>query len=78
MKVESISLANISKDIESYVKKGTAKENKGIYQIDMSKYKIIGKVSGDLKLKITARGASKGAIESVAKNGGEIVVVKGE
>lgn len=73
IRIESVSLENIESNINSHVRDGTAKENKGSYELDLKKYKIIGDSTG-LKLKIQAKAASKGAISAVKKSGGEIVL----
>ncbi len=64
-----ITLSQIMNNLESYGKK-TAKG----WEIDLSKYKILGKIEVKEKLIIKALEASKGAIESVKKSGGEIVL----
>ncbi len=64
-----IGLAQIQSNLESYGNK-TAKG----WEIDLSKYKILGKFEVKEKLFIKALEASKGAIESVKKAGGEITV----
>jgi len=64
-----ISLSQIQSNLESYGKK-TAKG----WEIDLSKYKLLGKVEVKEKLFIKALEASKGAIESVKKAGGEIIL----
>ena len=60
--------------LERYAKNGLAKEHNGIWELDLKNYKIIGKLSFPLKLKIHASAASEGAVSSVKKHGGEIVV----
>ncbi len=60
--------------IESLVKKGLAKEHNGIWELNLVSYKIVGELVSPLKLKIKASSASAGAVESVKKQGGEIVV----
>jgi len=66
-----ISLAQIQSNLESYGKK----TSKG-WEIDLSKYKILGKIEVKEKLIIKSLDASKGAIESVKKSGGEIILPK--
>ena len=72
--VESIALENIVNNINSLIKRGIAKENKGFYEIDLKKYKIIGNGKIDMKLRINALAASKGAQKAVKKAGGEIIL----
>ncbi len=60
--------------IESLVKKGLAKEHNGFWELNLKDYKIVGELSLPLKLKISASNASAGAVESVKKHGGEIIV----
>ena len=69
---ESINLKQIQKNINSFVTKGIAKESKGSYEINLSKYKILSEGEFSLKANITADSASKAAIEKVKKAGGEI------
>lgn len=64
-----IGLAQIQSNLETYGKK-TAKG----WEIDLSKYKILGKVAVKERLFIKALEASKGAMDSVKKAGGEIIV----
>lgn len=71
-----VNVGDIDKNIASYLKKGLAKtvsNGKG-YEVDLSKYKILG--SGDVQnnLKINAESASKLAKEKVEKAGGEIIM----
>ncbi len=72
--IESVTLESIVDNINSLIKRGMAKENKGFYEIDFKKHKIIGNDKIGMKLKINALAASKGAQESVKKAGGEIVL----
>jgi len=64
-----ISLEQIQSNLGTYGKK----TSKG-WEINLSKYKILGKVEVKEKLFIKALEASKGAIESVKKAGGEIIL----
>lgn len=66
-----ISLNQIENNLERYGKK-TAKG----WEIILKKYKILGKTELKEKLIINALGASKGAIESVKKAGGDIIIPK--
>ncbi len=73
-KLHAIDLISIVSKLDSFIAKGTAKENKGIYEINLMGYKILGDADISLKLRIKASAASKSAIERVAKAGGEIVL----
>jgi len=64
-----IDLRNIVSNLESFGKK-TAKG----WEINLEKYKILGKLNIKEKLIIKAKEASKSAIESVKKAGGEILL----
>lgn len=70
---QRINLEQIEKNLDRYGKKTV----RG-WEINLEKYKILGKIEGKEKLIIKALEASKGAIESVKKNGGEIIVKKKE
>ena len=71
-------LQKIESEMSSLMKKGLAKESKGVYEINLGEYKIIGNDKISMKVKITALSASKGAMESVKKSGGEIMLVSKE
>jgi large subunit ribosomal protein L15 len=63
------------KDIESKIEKIGKKTTKG-YEINLSSYKILGKGEIKNKIIITAKSASKSAIEKIKKAGGEIILIK--
>jgi large subunit ribosomal protein L15 len=67
-KRKRINLETIEKNLESYGKKSGDK-----WEINLSKYKILGKGEVKNKLIIRAKEASKSAIEKVEKVGGEII-----
>jgi len=71
--VNSISLKTILEKLNKF-----AKENKGVYEINLKKHKIIGDSEVNVKLKIDAKAASKGAKEAVKKAGGEIIIAPGK
>jgi len=73
-KVKMVNLGRIVDSLNSLIKKGLVKETKGTYEVNLKDYKIIGKLSVDIKLKIMANAASKGAIESVEKAGGKLTL----
>jgi large subunit ribosomal protein L15 len=68
-KRQRIDLKQIQNNLESYGKK----TSKG-WEINLENYKILGKLDIKEKLIITAFEASKGAIESIKKLGGEITL----
>ncbi len=82
-KRKRINLRDIFLDLESYLKSGKAKKSGQKIEINLKKYKILGK--GDIgkfkikeKLLIKAYDASKSAKEKVSKIGGEIILEKEE
>ena len=72
-----ITLKKINTDLGSFLKKGVAKENNGVYEFNFAKYKVIGNFPLEFKARIEVGGASKGTLESVKKSGGEIIILKG-
>ena len=74
IELKTISLEKIHDNISSFIKKGIAKGKEGSYELDLKAYKIIGNSKVNMKLKINASGASKGAKESINKSGGEIII----
>lgn len=71
-KPETFNLTNIS--LSSLVHKKIAKESSGKYEISIPKHKVVGELTQNVKLVIHANSASEGAIASVKKHGGDIVV----
>lgn len=67
-KRQRINLEQIENNLEKYGKK--TKEG---YEINLSKYKILGKGEVKNKLIIKAKEASKSAIEKIKSKGGEII-----
>jgi len=68
-KTDKINLQQIEINLEKYAnRKGNA------WEINLKKYKILGTGEVKNKLIITAKAASKSAIEKVKKMGGEIIV----
>lgn len=63
------------RDIELKLDKLAKKTEKG-YEIDLSSYKILGEGEVKNKLIITAKSASKSAIDKIKKSGGEIILPK--
>jgi len=70
-KRQRINLEQIELNLEKYGKKNA----KG-YEVNLSKYKILGKGEVKEKLIITALEASESAIEKIKKAGGEIILLK--
>ena len=74
IKLKSINLAQISQNLSSMEKKGTAKKTSKGYEILLPRYKLLS--NGDLKLKliVTVPEASKNAVEKVKSQGGEVIL----
>jgi large subunit ribosomal protein L15 len=70
-KEQRINIRQLEENLESYGKKTT----KG-WEINAKDYKILGTGEIKNKLIITAKSASKSAIEKVKKTGGEIILKK--
>jgi large subunit ribosomal protein L15 len=71
-KLKIINLSEITSNLDSFMKQGIAKEEKGKFQIDLTGYKILG--NGSIgKITIKASSASKQAIDKVKAVGGEII-----
>jgi len=67
-KTDKINVGEIELSLEKYGNK-----NKDAWEINLKKYKILGTGEVRNKLIITAKSASKSAIEKVKKSGGEII-----
>ena len=76
IRLEAINLSQVIQQIEHLEKKGLAKEVKGVYEITLKGYKILGDGEVTKKLKIIASAASASASEKVKKAGGEIVLAE--
>jgi len=76
VKLDSMNVGHISEHISALVKQGIAKDNKGVYDLDLKGYKILGDGDMKIKVKITAGQASKQAIDKIKKAGGEIVTLR--
>ena len=74
-KRDRINLRQIEIDLESYIKKGTAKKTEKGFEINLESYKILGDGEIKNKLFIKAKEASKSAVEKVKKAGGEIILL---
>lgn len=75
-KPEAINLSKIEENFETFKKKGLAKESKGMIELNLKGYKVLGE--GELKSKfaITASAASESAIAKAKKSGSSINVIK--
>lgn len=67
-KTKKINVGTIELGLEKYGKQ----KNEG-WEVELKDYKILGTGEVNNKLKITAKSASKSAIEKVKKAGGEII-----
>ena len=69
-----INLGELSVNLKSMLARGSAVEKKGVIEVDLSEYKLLG--DGELpkgkKLAITAKSASASAVEAVEKSGSTI------
>ena len=77
-KRDRINLQMIEANIENFVAQGIAKESKGIYEMNLKTYKILGSGALTLKVNIHAKEASPSALKKVKKAGGEIILPKKE
>lgn len=75
-KRKRINLQTIESNLESYIKRGCAKKSGNSFEVDLKSYKILGEGEVKNKLIITAKEASKSAIDKVKKAGGEIIIGK--
>ena len=75
-KSRKINLREIEQKLEVFVEKGIAKKKPNGFEINLKEHKILGTGEIHNKLIITAREASKSAIEKVKKSGGEIQLGK--
>jgi large subunit ribosomal protein L15 len=73
-KTKLINLGRLVDSLNYFVKKGLVKNNKETYEANFKDYKVVGKLSEDVKLNIVAGSASKGAIESVENAGGKLTL----
>jgi large subunit ribosomal protein L15 len=71
-KRKRINIMQIESNLPSMLKEGVAKENKGIYEIQLPEYKILGEGEINKKMIIHAQGASASAMQKVKATGGEI------
>ncbi|MEK6899439.1 MAG: uL15m family ribosomal protein [Nanoarchaeota archaeon] len=72
-KVPSMSIRTIEERLGNFVKSGKAKQTSGGYEIDLSKYKIVGDTKTDIKMVIKALGASANARKAIESAGGSIL-----
>ncbi len=71
-----INLRDIELNLNSYMKKGFAKKTGDSFEVNLGKYKILGKGNIKTKFILKASEASKSALEKVKKAGGEIILGK--
>lgn len=69
-----INVGEIGLKINSYAKKGIAKETAKGIEINLKDYKILGDGEAKKKMIIRAKEASASAIEKIKKAGGEIIL----
>lgn len=75
--VNSINIRKLQSLLPVLVKEGKAKQNKDVYEIDLTKLgydKIISKGPVKLKLNLTVKSASKNAISKIESVGGKIIL----
>ena len=75
-KTKKINLRDIEEKLKVYVLKKIAVKKGDSYEVDLSKYKILGEGEVKMKMMIKAKSASKSAVEKVRKSGGEILLEK--
>jgi large subunit ribosomal protein L15 len=75
-KTKKINLRDIEEKLKVYVLKKIAVKKGDSYEVDLSKYKILGEGEVKMKMMIKAKSASKSAVEKVRKFGGEILLEK--
>jgi len=73
-KLQAINLGQVESSLNYFVKKGIAKENKGVYEINLKGYKILSLGEPKTKMNISADGASNEAIGKIKKAGGSIIL----
>tara|TARA_Y100000310_G_scaffold45623_1_gene42495 strand:- start:1691 stop:2137 length:447 start_codon:yes stop_codon:yes gene_type:complete len=74
IKLAVLPLSYISDNLQSLEKKGLAKKSGEKYEITLPTTKILDSIEFKVKAKIIAKAASKAALETVKKAGGEIVL----
>lgn len=74
----SLSLTTLAAQLSRLIKEGKAREQKGTYEIDLREYKIIGNDALGVKMHISAKSASAGAVQAVERAGGSLTVGLGK
>jgi len=74
IKMQVVNIQRIAERMDLMTKNGSAKDTKAGFELDYSAYKIIGVLESKVKLLIKAAQASQGALESVKKAGGDIIL----
>jgi len=72
-KLNAINIGDINDNIDSFVKKGLAKQNKDFYEVNLENYKVLGGGDLKIKLKIKAKKISEFARKKIEAVGGEII-----
>lgn len=72
-KTKKINIGEIQINLDSYIKKGTARKTPKGIEINLKDHKILGYGEVSEKLIINAKSASKSAAEKVKESGGEII-----
>ena len=78
IKLKEINISQISQNLDSFIKKGKAKQSKDQYEINLSGYKILSSGEAVKGLIIKASSASKMAMEKIKKAGGSIILPNAE
>lgn len=71
---EIIDLDQIEKNLETFIKKGIAKKTSGGIEINLEKYKVLGRGEVKNKLILKAGNISESAKEKIEKAGGKVSV----
>jgi len=77
VEVKAINVSYFDDKLDNLLNKKVIKDNKGVYEVDLQKLgynKLLSSGNVRQKYKITARFASKKAIEKVKSAGGEVVL----
>ena len=75
-KPRAINLSDIEERMPQFIAEKKAKENKGVYALDLTGYKILGKGEISIKLNVTATSASTSAAQKIKKADGTLTLVE--
>ncbi len=78
VKLKAINVGDIEKKLNGFIKKKLAIEKKGIWELNLEGYKILGEGELKLKAKIKASSASESAVEKIKKSGSELEILNKE